>query len=230
MRDKEPQPERSTGSTGSTGGTRGTGGDVTGTGFARRDVLRILAAAPLAVFTIACEDVDRAAQHASDSLAQAAKDGVPYTPQFYTAEEFALARVLADLVIPADERSGSASDAGVPEFLDFLMTAYPDMQEPMRTGLAWMNTASQSRFQKAFVDCAPEEQARLLDEIAYPKRAAASVKDGVTFFSRFRDLTASGFWSSRIGVKDLQYMGNVPQTAWNGCPPDALAKLGVSYT
>ena len=223
MRDQEPRPGRSTGGTSGTGSTGGTG-------VARRDVLRILAAAPLAVFAIACEDVDRAAKHASDSLAQAAKDGVPYAPQFYTATEFALARALADLIIPADERSGSASDAGVPEFLDFLMTAYPDMQEPMRKGLAWMNAATQSRFQKAFVDCTPEEQARLLDEIAYPKRAAAGVKDGVTFFSRFRDLTASGFWSSRIGVKDLQYMGNVPQAAWTGCPPEALAKLGVSYT
>lgn len=198
-------------------------------GLARRDLLRLLAAAPLAVFAIACEDVDRAAKYASDSLAQAVKDGVPYVPQFYTAEEFALARVLADLIIPADERSGSASDAGVPEFLDFLMTAYPDMQEPMRKGLAWMDAASLSRFQKAFVACSPEEQARLLDEIAYPKRAAATAKDGVTFFSRFRDLTASGFWSSKVGVKDLQYMGNVPQASWAGCPPEALAKLGVSY-
>ncbi|MBK8247429.1 MAG: gluconate 2-dehydrogenase subunit 3 family protein [Gemmatimonadetes bacterium] len=214
MREADQQPGRST----------------SGTGVARRDVLRILAAAPLAVFAIACEDVDRAAQHASDSLAQAAKDGVPYVPQFYTATEFALARVLADRILPADERSGSASDAGVPEFLDFLMTAYPDMQEPMRKGLAWMDDATQSRFQKTFVACSPEEQSALLDEIAYPKRAADKVKDGVTFFSRFRDLTASGFWSSRIGVKDLQYLGNVPQTSWTGCPPEALAKLGVSYT
>lgn len=217
------------GSTSGTGST-GSGPSPLGREMVRRDVLRILAAAPLAVFAIACEDVDRAAKHASDSLAQAAKDGVPYAPRFYTAAEFALVQVLGDLVIPADERSGSASDAGVPEFLDFLMTAYPDMQEPMRKGLAWMDDATQSRFQKTFVACTPEEQARLLDEIAYPKRAAATVKDGVTFFSRFRDLTASGFWSSKVGVKDLQFMGNTPQTAWNGCPPDALAKLGVSYT
>ncbi len=199
--------------------------DQHGSSLGRREVLRLLAAAPLAAFAIACNDVERAARHAADSLAAG-----PYTPTFYTPGEFALARVLADLIIPADERSGSASDAGVPEFLDFLMTAYPDMQEPMRKGLAWMNAATQSRFSKDFVACAPAEQVQVLDAIAYPKRAAADVKDGVAFFSRFRDLTASGFWSSRVGVKDLEYMGNTPQTAWNGCPPAALAKLGVSYS
>lgn len=232
MRERE-LPVRSTGSPyiGETGETplerdslcASASGDVP-----RRDVVRLLAAAPLAAFAITLEDVDRAAEWANDALQQAAQRA--YAPKFYTSDEFRLVRVLGDVVIPRDERSGSASDAGVPEFLDFLMTAYPEMQKPMRDGLAWMNTASRSRFGKAFLTCTAAEQTRLLDEIAYPKRAREAVKDGVTFFSRFRDLTASGFWSSRIGVRDLQYMGNRAQTAWNGCPPAALAKLGVRYS
>lgn len=200
------------------------------TGVPRRDVVRLLAAAPLAAFAITFEDVQRATDLAGAALQQAARQGQAFRPRFYTTGEFRLVRVLGDLILPRDERSGSASDAGVPEFLDFLMTAYPDMQKPMRDGLAWMDTASRERFGKVFVACTVTEQGRLLDEIAFPKRAAAAVKDGVTFFSRFRDLVASGFWSSRVGVADLQYMGNRPQAAWNGCPPPALAKLGVRYS
>ncbi len=230
MSGKRQRPLRSTGSTSGTGST--SSGDtvvpVASPDVPRRDVVRVLAAAPLAAFAITLEDVDRAAEYANDALQQAARRA--YVPKFYTTDEFRLVRVLGDLIIPRDERSGSASDAAVPEFLDFLMTAYPEMQKPMRDGLAWMNAASRVRSGKAFVSCTAVEQAQLLDEIAYPKRAAESARDGVTFFSRFRDLTASGFWSSRIGVRDLEYMGNRPQAAWNGCPPAALGRLGVRYS
>jgi hypothetical protein len=197
---------------------------------ARRDVLKLLAAAPLAQFAISYESVERAVVDAGEALEQAAQRGQRFQPKFFTPEEWRLVRVLADIVIPRDERSGSATDAAVPEFMDFIMTAYPDMQKPMRDGLAWMNTASRQRFQKSFVEGTAAEQTALLDDIAYPKRAAAAVKPGADFFTRFRNLTASGFWSSKIGIADLQYMGNRPVVAWNGCPPAALAKLGVRYT
>ena len=196
----------------------------------RRDVLRLLAAAPLARFAISYESVELAATRAGEALEQAAQRGQGFKPAFFTAEEWPLVRTLADLVIPRDARSGSATDAGVPEFMDFIMTAYTNMQQPMRDGLRWMNTASTQRFRKPFVACTPAQQTALLDEIAYPKRAAAAVKAGAEFFTRFRDLTASGFWSSRIGIADLQYLGNRPQGQWNGCPPAALARLGVRYT
>ncbi|MGQ0647950.1 MAG: gluconate 2-dehydrogenase subunit 3 family protein [Gemmatimonadaceae bacterium] len=196
---------------------------------ARRDVLKLLAAAPLARFAISYESVELAAAHAGEVLDQAAQRGQRFQPKFFTPDEWRLVRTLSDIIIPRDSRSGSATDGGVPEFMDFIMTAYPDMQKPMRDGLRWMNTASTERFQKPFVDCVARQHTQLLDEIAYPKRAVAAVKDGADFFSRFRDLTASGFWSSRIGVADLQYIGNTARVAWTGCPAAALAKLGVSY-
>lgn len=192
----------------------------------RRDVLRLLAAAPLAHFAIAYADVERAAEHANDILQQTTARR-QFRPAFFTASEYRVVRVLADLVIPRDARSGSATDAGVPPFMDFILSAYPSMQQPMREGLQWLNDASTQRFGKPFLDATAAQRRQLLDAIAYPKRAAPADQPGVEFFNRFRDLTASGFWSSRIGVADLQYRGNTAQAQWNGCPPAVLRKIGV---
>lgn len=137
--------------------------------------------------------------------------------------------MLVDYIIPRDDRSGSATDAGVPEFMDFMMIEYPDSQLAMRGGLGWIDAESRDRFGAAFVNAAEAERTALLDEIAWPDRAAPEMSQGVAFFNRFRDLTSSGFWSSKIGVEDLQYMGNTVVTKWEGCPPEALEKLGVSY-
>lgn len=188
--------------------------------LSRRTVIKLLAAAPLAHFAIACSDVERAAQQAADSLAAAQ----PFAPQFFSEEELALVRQLADVIIPRDARSGSATDAAVPEFMDFIMTAYPSMQDPMREGLKWLEDECVTAFGKSFGQASDTERGEILDRIAYPKRAASRDEKGVAFFSRFRDLTASGFWSSRIGVEDLEYQGNKPQARWNGCPPEAVRK------
>lgn len=197
--------------------------------MARRDVVRMLVAAPLAALAIRFEDVDVAATHAADALQAAQQKGAPYKPKFFTADEWGTVRLLSDIVIPRDARSGSATDAGVPEFMDFMMTAYPDIGRNFRAGLTWLDGESRKSFGKPFVQGSLAQQTAILDRIAYPKKAAPALKQGVEFFTRFRDMTASGFWSSKVGVADLQYVGNRPQAAWNGCPPAALAKLGVHY-
>jgi len=133
------------------------------------------------------------------------------------------------MIIPRDERSGSATDAGVPEFMDFMMIDRPNGQKWMRPGLAWIDAQSTTRFGKPFADAAQSQREAILNDIAWPARAPASMADGVGFFNRFRDLTSSGFWSSQIGVKDLKYQGNVFAPDWTGCPPAALNKLGVTY-
>jgi len=138
-------------------------------------------------------------------------------------------RVLVDLIIPKDGRSGSATDAGVPEFMDFMMVDDPGRQTPMRGGLAWIDHECEDRFDKRFLECTPAERAAVLDDIAWPQKAKPELAHGVAFFSNFRDLTASGFWTTRMGIDDLQYMGNRSVARWNGCPPEALKKLGVSY-
>ena len=136
-------------------------------------------------------------------------------------------RLLVDLIIPKDERSGSATDAAVPEFMDFMMIDQPARQTAMRGGLGWLDRECVSRFDKTFVACAPAERTQVLDDIAWPRRARPALSHGVSFFNGFRDLTASGFWSSRMGVEDLQYMGNTYVAEWKDPPPEVLKKLGL---
>ena len=132
--------------------------------------------------------------------------------------ECATVRVLVDIIIPKDERSGSATDAGVPEFMDFMMLDQPARQVAMRGGLAWLDVECQQRFDKTFLDCADAERTAVLDDIAWPREGKPEFAHGVAFFSSFRDLTASGFWTTRMGIDDLQYMGNRSVARWNGCP------------
>jgi len=195
----------------------------------RRDAVQWLAALPAAAFlSWPTAQQEKARNFVSNAL-RAAAEGTPYAPKFFTAAEYRTVRVLGDMIIPRDERSGSASDAGVPEFMDFTMTDRPRSQDWMRKGLAWTDAQSQSRFGKPFADASQSQREAILNDIAWPDKAPTSMADGVSFFNRFRDLTATGFWSSEIGVKDLRYMGNVFAPNWNGCPPEALKKLGVSY-
>jgi len=201
--------------------------DAAATGdMSRRDAVQLMAALPFAAFlSWPTAEQERARRFVDAAL----ESGAAYAPKFFTAAEFRTARVLADMIIPRDDRSGSATDAGVPEFMDFMMIDRPNNQKWMRDGLAWLDAQSSTRFGKPFADATQPQREQILNDIAWPARAPAALSDGVGFFNRFRDLTASGFWSSRIGVKDLQYMGNLFVPEWNGCPPAALKKLGVNY-
>jgi gluconate 2-dehydrogenase gamma chain len=196
-------------------------------GTSRRDALKLLLAAPAAGF--AWTEAEAAQAAASAQGARALATAKPFVPRFFTATEFKLVRVLADIIIPKDERSGSASDAGVPEFMDFMMIDQSARQIAMRGGLAWLDVECQKRFDKTFLNCVESERTAVLDDIAWPSRAKPEFAHGVAFFSNFRDLTASGFWTTRMGIDDLQFMGNRSVARWNGCPPEALKKLGVSY-
>jgi hypothetical protein len=196
----------------------------------RRTALKLAAAAPLAgAFTWTDVDADQARRAAASARAAAAASGNQFQPQFFTPHEWRTVRLLADMIIPADERSGSASDAGVPEFMDFMMADQPARQVAMRGGLAWLDVECRRRFARPFIDCDDAQRAQLLDAIAWPARARPEDSHGVAFFTSFRDLTASGFWSSRVGVEDLQYTGNTIVPEWNGCPEDALRRFDVAY-
>ena len=191
----------------------------------RREALELLAVAP---FVGALPLPPAAAQRGSRFVREllAAPPGEAYAPKYFTDHEWQTVGVLVDLVIPKDDRSGGATDAGVPEFMDFILVEYPDEQLWMRGGLAWLDTEARRRFGKDFLSAEAAQRTALLDDIAWPDKAPAAVHQGVAFFNRFRDFTASGFWSSQIGVADIQYKGNV-FFDWQGCPPEQLAKLGV---
>jgi gluconate 2-dehydrogenase gamma chain len=198
--------------------------------FTRRDTLKVLGAASLAASlpqplrASLPPEIRRAAVAAEQALLQG-----HYAPVFFTPAEWRTVRLLADMVLPRDDRSGSATDAGVPEFIDFTVDDRPELRDPVRSGLQWLDTASRERYGAVFVDAADGQRAELLDAIAWPDRAAPEVEEGVDFFTRFRDLVASGYYTSRIGIEDLQYRGNTYVTEWNGCPPEACRHLGVSY-
>ena len=152
--------------------------------------------------------------------------------KFFTAAEWRTVSVLADDIIPRDGRSGSATDAGVPAFIDYHMSVpetNDDTRVAMRGGLAWLNTESRSRFKKNYASLTENQRHQILDDIAWPDRAKPQFSQGAAFFTRFRDFVASGFFSSAMGWKDLQYQGNVFNPNWQGCPPAAMNKLGVSF-
>lgn len=232
----------------------------------RRNVLKLLGAMPLAGGFVLSE---AQAQTAHERIARQKTPGGAYVPKFFTPHEWATVRVLADMVIPRDERSGSATDARVPEFMDFVIDdplAEPSQRErnrvQMRGGLAWLDRECARRFEgRRFVEASEAERKAVLDTVAYPKdkdaqpeRSAAlhavaqpdktvdlapegatdepdekldRLSHGIAFFSAFRDLTASGFWSSEMGVKDIEYIGNTFVAEWKGCPPEVLAKLNL---
>jgi gluconate 2-dehydrogenase gamma chain len=199
--------------------------------ISRRDALRIAGSAPVAAALVWTQaEARQAHEHATAAQAQAAKTATPFKPKFFTAHEYATVGLLVDLIIPRDERSGSATDAGVPAFMDFMMIDQPRRQVAMRGGLALVDRLSVSRFGKPFAGGSDAHRRQLLDEIAYTSNPDPGLSHVIAFFSSFRDLTASGFWSTKMGIADLQYQGNVFVDEWHGCPKSALDKLGVKYT
>lgn len=145
---------------------------------------------------------------------------------FFTKPEMATITVLADIIIPKDEHSGSASDAGVPEFIEFIVKDIPEHKIPMRGGLRWLDVQCADRYNHAFVDCTKEQQLEMVTAIAYPLKAKPEMQQGVNFFNRMRDLTSSGFFTSKIGLKDIGYVGNQPNQ-WTGVPQDVLKQYGM---
>jgi gluconate 2-dehydrogenase gamma chain len=151
--------------------------------------------------------------------------------KFFTDDEIATITVLADIIIPKDEVSGNASEAGVPAFIEFIVKDMPYHQTPMRGGLRWLDLQCMKKYDKGFKDLTPQQQIEMVDLIAYPERVKGKpeLTQGVAFFNKMRDLTVTGFFSSKIGVKDIGYVGNSPNQ-WNGVPDDVLKQYGLAYT
>ena len=174
--------------------------------------------------TVAEVDMDDRMQEEKDYLVK-----VKAQPNFFTEHEMATITLLSDIIIPKDAVSGSATDAKVPEFIEFIVKDMPDHQVPMRGGLKWLDLHSYKKHAKDFTECSSKEQIGIIDEIAYPQKAAPELAQGVSFFNKIRDLVTTGFYTAEIGVKDLGYMGNVPNM-WAGVPDEVLKQHGLAYT
>ena len=145
---------------------------------------------------------------------------------FFTPHEMATITILGDIIIPKDDHSGSASDAKVPEFIEFIVKDMPQHKVPMRGGLRWLDMQCLKRYNNPFKDCNSKQQLEMVDEIAYPAKAKPEMKQGVAFFDRIRNLTATGFFTSKMGIEDLGYVGNVPNK-WEGVPADIIKQYGL---
>jgi gluconate 2-dehydrogenase gamma chain len=150
-------------------------------------------------------------------------------PAFFTPDEMATIVLLGDIIIPKDEISGSASDAKVPAFIEFIVKDMPEHQTPLRGGLRWLDLQCLNHYGKAFKDCDHPQQMEMTDAIAWPQKAKPEMTQGVAFFSLMRNLVATGFYTSEIGVKDVGYIGNAP-FQWNGVPEDVLKQYNLAYT
>jgi gluconate 2-dehydrogenase gamma chain len=148
--------------------------------------------------------------------------------KFLDAHEMKTVSVLADIIIPKDDKSGSATDAGVPAFIEFIVKDMPHYQTPVRGGIKWLDLQCMRRFNADFASCTAQQQIEMVDEIAYPAKAKPEMQQGVAFFNTMRDLTACGFFTSKIGIDDLGYVGNRPNQ-WDGVPEDVLAQYGLKY-
>jgi hypothetical protein len=159
---------------------------------------------------------------------EAERDARLNAEKFFTPHELQTVTVLSDIIIPADERSGSASQAGVPAFIEFMMKDQPRNQTPMRGGIRWLDNTCVKRYGKSFVECTKAQQIDMVEQIAYPSTAKPDMTQGASFFSFMRNMTATGFFTSQMGIKDIGYVGNVPNQ-WDGVPADVLKQYDLAY-
>jgi len=207
----------------------------------RRKSLKLIATGAVAVPAVlaGCKTDDKKPEEIKKGTEEFALDRYPEEiknekailaqGKFFSDHEMATITVLGDIIIPKDEVSGSASDAKVPEFIDFIVRDMPQHQVPMQGGLRWLDLQCLNRYEKAFKDCSQQQQIEMVDQIAYPDKAKPGMKQGVAFFSLMRNLVATGFYTSEIGIKDIGYAGNTPNK-WNGIPDDVLKQYNLAYT
>jgi hypothetical protein len=195
--------------------------------FGRREILKLMAAMPGTALISAsafASVLARSLPDQSDLLIDAAA----FQPKVLDPPQWQTLRVLCDLIIPADQISGSATQAGVPEFIDdWLDFKGGNLLAEIGGGLTWLDTECTRSFTHHFIDCTSDQQKQILDRIAYPQKAAPEDASAVVFFNHLRDLVVSGFYTSEIGIADLPYLGNEPQSEWHGCPEAVLIKLAL---
>lgn len=147
---------------------------------------------------------------------------------FFTPHELETLAVLCDLILPSNAQFPSATEVGVPDFMEFIVKDLPYHQLPIRGGLMWLDNLSNGKFEKVFKICDVDEQKTLCDEIAFPERKDPELQPGIRFFSLVRNLTLTGYFTTKAGIEDLGYKGNTTQI-WDGVPQEVLDDLGLAY-
>ncbi len=189
----------------------------------RRDMLKAFSVVPAALIPLGTA---MAGEQKTSGSAAAARTTSVYQRKVFNDHEWETIKVLSDLIIPADERSSSASQAGVPAFIDdWLNFQGGELKAEILGGLTWLDLECNREFGHDFVSATSTQQKKMLDRIAYPDKAAPEDSNYAAFFNHLRDLVVGGFFSSEEGVKDLPYLGNKFVPVWKGCPPNVLAQI-----
>ena len=188
----------------------------------RRDVLKSLTLGTVAGSVLSVIPA-QAAEFAHQMVAQekSASPAGEYTPKFFPAAQYKTLQTLCQTIIPADAECGGAMEAGAPEFIDLLTSENSEFQLKLGGGLMWLDSTCNDRYGQDYLACTSTQQKEILDQIAYKKNAEAdeSLSQGVEFFAFLRRMTADGFFTSKIGIGYLQYIGNTFLTSFPGCPP-----------
>ena len=195
---------------------------MTTQGLTRRDILRTLAMGTLGgsvLQVIPAEAAEYAHQMVRKEKAASATG--KYAPKYFSAHQYETLNVLCDAIIPKDEKSGGAVEAGAPEFIDLLSSENPKYQLKLGGGLFWLDNFCSDRYEHLYLDCTPEQRREVLDLIAFRKNAKQNpaLSQGVAFFALLRNMTCDAFYTSKIGIADLQYIGNTTVHEFPGCPP-----------
>lgn len=149
---------------------------------------------------------------------------------FFNEHEMGTIAILCDLILPANDDNGSATEAEVPDFIEFMVKDIPELQTPLRGGLMWLDHKCNTDFNTIFKSATADQQKAILDTIAFPDPEIPDEEQPleVQFFSTMRNLTVSGYYTTKTGIAELGYKGNMPNV-WNGVPDHVLAKHDVSY-
>jgi gluconate 2-dehydrogenase gamma chain len=191
-------------------------------GVSRRDILKTLALGAAAGSVLQVIPA-KAAEFAHQAVRKekAASPAGKYTPKYFSAHQYETLNWLCDAIIPKDDHSGGAVEAGAPEFIDLLTSENEEFQLTLGGGLIWLDSFCGDRYDKPFMECTPDQRKQVLDLIAYRKNAKEdlTLRQGVVFFAFLRNMTMDGFYTSKIGIADLQYIGNQSLREFPGCPP-----------
>ena len=188
--------------------------------ISRRDILKSLAMSAAATSVLRTIPA-QAAEYAHHMVAAEKAATKVYAPKFFAAHEYKTLQTLCQTIIPADADSGGAIEAGATEFIDLLTSENTEYQVTLRGGLMWLDSTCSDRYGKVYLDCSPQQQKEVLDQIAYRNNALTdlSLSQGVEFFSFLRNMTSDGFFTSEIGIKYLGYVGSAFLKEFPGCPP-----------
>jgi gluconate 2-dehydrogenase gamma chain len=192
-----------------------------GSGISRRDVIKSLvlgAAGGSVLFSIPAE----AAQHVHELVrTEKASASGHYTPKYFSPASFALLKSLCEAILPSDAAAPGAAAAGAPEFIDLLCSENEEYALKLGGGQRWLEHYANDEFGADYLKCSPTQQKEILDLIAFRRNGVShpAAQPGIAFFAVLRSLTCDAFYTSKIGIAYLGYVGNTYLMEFPGCPP-----------